>query len=319
MPMTNNRGQSLAPLGAYMEELRHLPFFSPKEERRLALALSKGRRAQRRVHAGDVGDSLPRLVEEGRKAEEALAQALLPLVISMARQMLSQNTNVGLSLDDLVLAGNEGVLEALRRYKPSRGYRLKTYAVWWVRNKISREIRLYRWMISIPDHAYRELLRIMRVYGQLSQELSRDPSEEEAAARLGMSARRVRALVSCWGVGDVLSLDRDVAQDGPTTFGDLVGDSTDPAAGAADHSEVAEEAESDALREAIDAVMATLTPREQKVVTLRFGLEDGESRTLAGVGRQLRVSSERVRQIQVKAMRKLRHPSRSKKLREFLQ
>jgi RNA polymerase sigma factor (sigma-70 family) len=182
-----------------MEEMRHVRRLSRSEELRLAAALSTGRGARLRLESGDVGESLSRLVEAGRRAEERLAQAHLPLVIAMALSVLRRNWNVGVSLEDLVLAGNEGLLEGLRRYDPSRGYRVSTCAIWWIRNKVSEELRLYRWKIRIPDHAHRQLLRIMRVYRRLSQEFLRDPTDEEVGVEVNMAPETLRSFIACLG------------------------------------------------------------------------------------------------------------------------
>lgn len=318
MPMTQNGRQGSAAFRIYAQEMARVRFVSREEEARLSAALCKSREAALRLDSGEDSEPLRSLVNEGRKAEHRLAEAHLPLVVSMAQCMLERNRNVGVSLEDLVSAGNEGLLEGLRRYDPSRGYRVNTYVRWWIRNKMSEEVRLYRWKIRIPDHVYRQLLRIMRAYRWLFQESGRDPTEEQVAGELAISAETLRSFVACWGAQDMLSLDRRVGEDGRTTFGDLVKDPRDAFAAAGDGDQVVQEAESDLLREAVAHALGQLPQREASVIIMRYGLEDDEPRTFKEVGRKLGLSGERARQIAAKAIRKLRHPSRSKKLKEFL-
>ena len=317
MSMTENGHQAGRPFGIYMREMGRVRPLSREEEARLSAALSAGREAQLRLKSGDVGDSVLAVVGQARKAEERLVEAHLPFVVGMAQRILRGNNGVGLSLEDLVLAGNEGLVEGLRRYDPSRGYRVNTYIRWWVMNKISEEVRLYRWKIRIPDHAYREFLRIMRVYRRLFQESGHDPTEEQVASEVEMTPDSLRSFVACWGGHDMLSLDRRVGEDGRTTFGDLVRDPRDAFAAAGDRDQVVEEAESSFLREAVAHALSQLPQREQIVIIMRYGLEDGEPRTCEEVGKKLGVSRERARQLEVKALRILRHPSRSKKIKEF--
>ena len=312
----NTTRQGSAAFAVYMEEMRHVPRLYRGEEARLAAALSSGREARLRLESGDVGESLLRLVDEGRRAEERLAQAHLPLVIAMALRMFQRSRNVGVSLEDLVLAGNEGLLEALRRYDPSRGPRLSTYAMWWIRNKMSEEARLYRWKIRIPDHVHRQLPRIMRRYGWLLQEFGRDPTEEEVAEELGISVERLESFLACWDAQDMVSLDGRVGEDGASMFGDGLADPSEPCYAVAE-SPVTELANMDSLRDSVGRALAPLSQRERMVIIVRYGLEDDEARTYEEVGKRLGVSRERARQIEAKALRKLRHPTRAKWLMGF--
>jgi len=216
-----NGSEPLA-LTVYLEELRHLDRLSRSEEGRLAVAVRKAGEARLRMAAGDADDSVLRLCDEGRKAEERLAKAHLPLVIGIAKDMLRRNKGVGISLEDLLLAGNEGLFEAIRRYNPGaigrynagRPPRLATYAWSWIRNKMASEIRLYRWRMRIPERAYRAVLKIMRAYGDLPQQFAREPSQEEVGAEVGMAADAVTSTLVRWGGSDVFSLDRYIGEDG---------------------------------------------------------------------------------------------------------
>jgi len=318
MSITENGHQAGRPFGIYMQEMGRVRPPSREEEARLGAALWAGREAQLRFKSGDDGDSVLAVVERGRKAEERLVEAHLPLVVGMAQRMLRRNNGVGLSLEDLVLAGNEGLLEGLRRYDPSRGYRVSTYVRWWVMNKMSAEVRLYRWRIRIPDQAYRELLRVMRVYRRLFEELKRDPSEEEVADELGISGDRLRSFVTCWGAQEMVSLDQRLGDDGGTTLADLLVDPRDLSSGRPDDGQLSELAESDFLRDALVGVLSELSERERIVTIRRFGLGDDEPCTYEALGRMLNVTGERIRQIEAKALEKLRQPRSAKRLREFL-
>lgn len=308
--------QGGAAFGVYMQDIARVSFVSSEEEARLAAALCKGREAALRLDSGEDSEPLRSLVDEGRRAEHRLAEAHLPLVVRMAQRMFERNRNVGVSLEDLVLAGNEGLLRALRRYDPSRRCRVSTYAMWWIRNKMSEEVRLYRWKIRIPDHAYRELLRIMRAYTRLREELKREPCDEELAEELDISVERLRSFLACWGAEDMVSLDRPVGEDGASTFGDLLPDLHESYYAVAE-SPVTELADMDSLREAVAEALAPLSEKERTVILMRYGLVDDEPRTYEEVGSKLGVSRQRVRQLEIRALKRLRHPTRAKLLREF--
>jgi len=316
-----DRGNQSTALIAYLQELRDAPFLSREEEARLAVAARQGREAERGVPAGGRGPLLRQVVEDGRRAEDRLAKAHLRLVLTMARDMLRKNGGVGISLEDLVSAGNEGLIEAIRRYDPALKFRLNTYARWWIVNKMAAEVKLWRWQTHIPDRAHRALLRIMRVHRQLFEASKREPTLEEVATELEMPPETVASMLALWATQDAVSLDRRIGEDGRATFADVVPDPRDQYAAAGEDSQVTQAAEPDLLRAAVEGVLTCLEPAELRVINLRFGLEDGYPRTLEDVGKELPlggVTRERVRQIEAKALRKLRHPSRSKRLRDFV-
>jgi RNA polymerase primary sigma factor len=314
--MNGNGGAGGSGFRMYMKELGHVRPLSREEEARLSAAVAAAREARVRLQSGDVAESVLAAVGQARKAEERLVEAHLPLVVGMAQRVLTRNEGVGLYLEDLVLAGNEGLVEGLRRYDPSRGYRVNTYVRWWVTKKISEEVRLYRWKIRIPDHAHRKLLRIMRVYRRLCQELGRDPTEEEVAGQLHIGVETLQPFLACWGAEDMVSLDRPVGEDGASTFGDLLPDTQEPLYAMAD-SALTERADFESLRDAVAGALASLSQRQRFVILMRYGLEDDQPRTFEQVGRKLGVTGERARQIEAKALRRLRHPSRAKLLAGF--
>jgi len=305
--------------GVYMQEVARVSSrLSREEETRLAAALRKGREAAARLESGEDSEPLRSLVGEGRKAEHRLAEAHLPLVVRVAQHMFERNRNARVSLEDLVLAGNEGLLEGLRRYDPSRGCRVSTYAVYWIRNKMSEEVRFHRWRIRIPDHVYCQLLRIMSAYTQLFPVLGHEPSQEELAGDLEIGVDELQSFLACWGAEDMVSLDRRVGKDGATTLGDLLADPREPHY-ALGETAVTEPAEVDSLRKAVAGALASLPERDRTLLVMRYGLEDDEPRTYEQMGRKLGISRERARQLEIRALRKLRHPSRSKVLRGLAQ
>uniref|UniRef100_UPI00352292F9 sigma-70 family RNA polymerase sigma factor n=1 Tax=Enterocloster clostridioformis TaxID=1531 RepID=UPI00352292F9 len=270
------------PIREYLKEIGSIPLLTPEEESDLA----------RRKSEGDV--------EAGRR----LVEANLRLVVSIAKRY----TGRGMSFLDLVQEGNLGLMKAVEKFDYAKGYRLSTYATWWVKQSITRSLADQSRTIRLPVHMVEAVNKIRRAQRSLSVKLGREPSMEEVAEKVNMSEKRVTELIQA--SGDTVSLETPVGDEEGSNLGDFVADDT--------NASTEDKAESFLLREEIDSMLQGLNPRERDVIILRFGLETGHPLTLEEVGKRFNVTRERIRQIETAALRKLRNPSKSKKIRDFL-
>ena len=294
-------------LPLYLREIGRVPLLTAKDEVRLAQAFERGREAFARLQSNTVGDGereeLESLVVQGNLARDGLTDANLRLVVSVARRY----SNRGVPLIDLIQEGNLGLLRAVEKFDWRRGFKFSTYATWWIRQAVSRAIADDARTIRIPVHLYDVVNRMARISAQLHQELGREPTDEELGAALQISPERVRELNQV--LPQPVSLDGFVGEDQDTRLSDVVADEN------AVNLEMA--AERRLLADQIRDTLMTLTPRERRVIERRFGLVDDADETLTAIGREIGVTRERIRQIESTALRKLRHPSRAKRLRGF--
>ena len=270
------------PVRMYLKEIGKVNLLSPDEE----VALAK------------------RMAEGDENAKKEMAEANLRLVVSIAKRYVGR----GMLFLDLIQEGNLGLIKAVEKFDYTKGYKFSTYATWWIRQAITRAIADQARTIRIPVHMVETINKVMRISRQLLQELGHDPTPEEIAADMNMPVEKIREILKL--AQEPVSLETPIGEEEDSHLGDFIPDE--------DASEPAEAATFTLLREQLAEVLRTLTPREEKVLRLRFGIEDGRTRTLEEVGREFNVTRERIRQIEAKALRKLRHPSRSKKLKDFL-
>ncbi|WP_313756376.1 RNA polymerase sigma factor RpoD [Tissierella sp.] len=271
------------PVRMYLKEIGKIPLLTGDEEIELA----------KRMQEGD------------EEAKKQLAEANLRLVVSIAKRYVGR----GMLFLDLIQEGNLGLMKAVEKFDYKKGFKFSTYATWWIRQAITRAIADQARTIRIPVHMVETINKLVRVQRQLVQELGRDPSPEEIGKEMGMEVERVREIMKI--AQEPVSLETPIGEEEDSHLGDFIPDDEVLAP--------AEAATFTMLREQLIDVLDTLTPREQKVLRLRFGLDDGRARTLEEVGKEFEVTRERIRQIEAKALRKLRHPSRSKKLKDFLE
>ena len=270
------------PVRMYLKEIGKVPLLTADEEQELA----------RRMAEGD------------EEAKRRMAEANLRLVVSIAKRYVGR----GMLFLDLIQEGNLGLIKAVDKFDYTKGYKFSTYATWWIRQAITRAIADQARTIRIPVHMVETINKVIRVSRQLLQELGHDPSAEEIAEEMGMAVDKVRDILKI--AQEPVSLETPIGEEEDSHLGDFIPDE--------DASEPSEAASFSLLKEQLMTVLDTLTPREKKVLELRFGIVDGRTRTLEEVGKEFNVTRERIRQIEAKALRKLRHPSRSKKLRDFL-
>ena len=270
------------PVRMYLKEIGKVNLLTQEEEIELAVRMSQG----------------------DEEAKRRMAEANLRLVVSIAKRYVGR----GMLFLDLIQEGNLGLIKAVEKFDYTKGYKFSTYATWWIRQAITRAIADQARTIRIPVHMVETINKVIRVSRQLLQELGHDPSAEEIAAEMNIPVEKVRDILKI--AQEPVSLETPIGEEEDSHLGDFIPDE--------DASEPSEAASFSLLKEQLMSVLATLTPREEKVLRLRFGIEDGRTRTLEEVGKEFNVTRERIRQIEAKALRKLRHPSRSKKLRDFL-
>ena len=270
------------PVRMYLKEIGKVPLLTPEEEIALAVRMSEG----------------------DEDAKHRMTEANLRLVVSIAKRYVGR----GMLFLDLIQEGNLGLIKAVEKFDYTKGYKFSTYATWWIRQAITRAIADQARTIRIPVHMVETINKTIRVSRQLLQELGHDPSAEEIAAEMDMPVDKVRDILKI--AQEPVSLETPIGEEEDSHLGDFIPDE--------DASEPSEAASFSLLREQLEEVLDTLAPREKKGLELRFGIVDGRTRTLEEVGKEFNVTRERIRQIEAKALRKLRHPSRSKKLRDFL-
>ena len=270
------------PVRMFLKEIGKVPLLTAEEEVELAIKMSQG----------------------DEEAKRRMTEANLRLVVSIAKRYVGR----GMLFLDLIQEGNLGLIKAVEKFDYTKGYKFSTYATWWIRQAITRAIADQARTIRIPVHMVETINKVIRVSRQLLQELGHDPSAEEIAAEMGMPVDKVREILKI--AQEPVSLETPIGEEEDSHLGDFIPDE--------DASEPSEAASFSLLKEQLMEVLDTLTPREKKVLELRFGIVDGRTRTLEEVGKEFNVTRERIRQIEAKALRKLRHPSRSKKLRDFL-
>ena len=269
------------PVKVYLKEIGRVPLLTPDEEVQLALDIQKGGK-------------------DGERAKQRLSEANLRLVVSIAKRYVGR----GMQFQE----GNLGLIKAVEKFDHTKGFKFSTYATWWIRQAITRAIADQARTIRIPVHMVETINKVKKVSSQLLHENGHEPSAEEIAERLDMPVDKVREIMRV--AQEPVSLETPIGEEEDSHLGDFIPDEEAPVP--------AEAASQTLLKEQLADVLKTLTPREEKVLRLRFGLEDGRPRTLEEVGKEFNVTRERIRQIEAKALRKLRHPSRSKKLRDFL-
>jgi len=309
------------PVRMYLKEIGKVPLLSADEEIELAQNMEDGAVATEKINVlkGRLDGAseeekaeikaeiktLQRDVDKGADAKKRLAEANLRLVVSIAKRYVGR----GMLFLDLIQEGNLGLIKAVEKFDYKKGYKFSTYATWWIRQAITRAIADQARTIRIPVHMVETINKLIRVSRQLLQELGREPSPEEIAKEMNMPVERVREILKI--SQEPVSLETPIGEEEDSHLGDFIKDDNVPVP--------ADAAAFTLLKEQLEEVLGTLTEREQKVLTLRFGLEDGRARTLEEVGKEFNVTRERIRQIEAKALRKLRHPSRSRKLKDYLE
>ena len=314
------------PVRMYLKEIGKVSLLSADEEVTLAVVIDKGSECKAQIHdlekklrkpdspeaKEELTKKLEKLreeykaaIDEGEAAKKRLAEANLRLVVSIAKRYVGR----GMQFLDLIQEGNLGLIKAVEKFDHNKGYKFSTYATWWIRQAITRAIADQARTIRIPVHMVETINKLVRTQRALLQELGREPTQEEIAKEMKMSVERVAEIQKI--SQEPVSLETPIGEEEDSHLGDFIQDDNTPVP--------AEAAAYTLLKEQLLDVLKTLTDREQKVLRLRFGLDDGKARTLEEVGKEFDVTRERIRQIEAKALRKLRHPSRSRKLKDFLE
>lgn len=270
------------PVRMYLKDIGRIPLLNQEREQQLSELIAQG----------------------DEKAKNELVEANLRLVVSIAKRYVGK----GIFFLDLIQEGNLGLMKAVDKFDYTKGYKFSTYATWWIRQSITRAIADQARTIRIPVHMVETIHKVSRASRQLLQELGREPTHKEIGQRIGLSPDKVREILKI--AQDPVSLETPIGEEDDSHLGDFIPDNETPAP--------ADAASYQLLREQLNSVLATLTPREELVLKLRFGLDDGRTRTLEEVGQEFDITRERIRQIEAKALRKLRHPSRSKRLKDYL-
>ena len=301
------------PVRMYLKEIGKVDLLTSEQEVALAQTMVTGQETKRQLEEMEAEGvaldpearrEMEKLVKAGERAKQSLAEANLRLVVSIAKRYVGR----GMLFLDLIQEGNLGLIKAVEKFDYTKGYKFSTYATWWIRQAITRAIADQARTIRIPVHMVETINKVIRVSRQLLQELGHDPSPEEISEEMNMPVDKVREILKI--AQEPVSLETPIGEEEDSHLGDFIPDE--------DASEPSEAASFTLLKEQLVDVLSTLTPREEKVLKLRFGIEDGRTRTLEEVGKEFNVTRERIPQIEAKALRKLRHPSRSKKLKDFL-
>ena len=296
------------PVKMYLKEIGQIPLLSPKEEPVIAKAIQDGMYAKEELTACQDDtriEELKQIIDKGQQAKQKLISANLRLVVSIAKKYVGR----GMLFLDLIQEGNCGLIKAVDKFDYTKGFKFSTYATWWIRQSITRSIADQARTIRIPVHMVETINKLTRIQRQLIQDLGRDPLPEEIAERMGnISAEKVREIqkISL----DQVSLETPIGEEDDSHLGDFIEDKITLSPGEYTNNQL--------LKDEIDHALCGLTEREEKVLRLRFGLEDGRTRTLEEVGKEFNVTRERIRQIEAKALRKLKHPNRSKRLKDFM-